>query len=405
MGNKHDLAPDVASIVEDVRPGRPFLDLFCGMCSVGAEVAMSGRPVWGNDVQHLATATARCLIAEPDEPPCASSLRSILRPAFSRNVERLEDRLEQALAEEAAILAHPTHDAYSDAYARWRHTGNDDERREEVAALRLRRASVPYRLCSLSFAYGYFGLRQAVALDSLRYAIDRARARGAVTSGEASWCVLALAQTASVVASSPGHFAQYLRASSDEGLKRIVRQRRRDVFETFFEELAGLGPVNDAEWRGRNRVFRRDALRIWPALRTNGFTSSVVYADPPYSTDHYSRYYHVLETLLRYDYPLAAGAGRYRPDRFTTPFSLKTRVASAFDSLFRGVAGLDSTLVLSYPANGLLLRSGRGDVDALLRRHFRSVQLVLRKDVSHSTLGGRHGSASNGVEELIWVAT
>ncbi len=150
--------------------------------------------------------------------------------------------------------------------------------------------------------------------------------------------------------------------------------------------------------------MRRDALRIWPELRRRGFRNGVVYADPPYSKDHYSRYYHVLDTLVRYDYPQAIGKGRYRPDRFVTPFSLMTKVASSFDRLARGVASTGSALILSYPSNGLLAQHEDVDLAALLRRHFRTVTLAIQKPSVHSTLGARHGEHTREVEELIYVA-
>jgi adenine-specific DNA-methyltransferase len=126
-----------------------------------------------------------------------------------------------------------------------------------------------------------------------------------------------------------------------------------------------------------------------------------VYADPPYSKDHYSRYYHVLETLTRYDHPGAVGKGRYRPDRFATPFSLKTRVEAAMDELCGAVAERGHTFILSYPSNGLLNAGCGVDPGDLLRDHFCRVDLSMRRPTSHSTLGARHGSARNSVSATV----
>lgn len=54
-----------------------------------------------------------------------------------------------------------------------------------------------------------------------------------------------------------------------------------------------------------------------------------VYLDAPYTRDEYSRYYHVLETLVRYGYPASIGRGRVPvkgEDRFSS--DLFTRDAS-----------------------------------------------------------------------------
>ena len=83
---------------------------------------------------------------------------------------------------------------------------------------------------------------------------------------------------------------------------------------------------------------------------------AIIYADPPYTSDHYSRYYHLYETLLLYDYPSSEATGRYRPDRFFSRYSIKTEVEAAMDRLIADCAKIGSRLVLSYPERGLLPR-------------------------------------------------
>jgi serine protease Do len=85
---------------------------------------------------------------------------------------------------------------------------------------------------------------------------------------------------------------------------------------------------------------------------------SVVYADPPYTRDHYSRFYHVLETMARGDDPqvsLVRSGGRtslsrgiYRRDRHQSPFCIRSEVAGAFTTLFRSTRVRDLPLSLSY---------------------------------------------------------
>lgn len=404
MGNKHDVAPVVADLVRRRRADRPFLDVFCGMCSVGGAVARTERRVIGNDIQSFAALVARCLVATAQGPPSQESLTDSLRRSYRTNESRLLARFGEAVAREERIISNADAVAYRRAYADWRHGANDRAVAAELAQLAEGRHSLPYRLATLSFAWGYFGLRQAIAIDSVRYAIDRARAAGRLTPAGADWALVALLQAASCASASPGHFAQYLRPSSDEGVVRILRQRRRDIWSQFLHEAGELQPYGTPEWREGNAVLQSDALAIWDQLDALGFENGIVYADPPYSKDHYSRYYHVLETLTRYDYPAADGKGRYRPDRFATPFSLKTRVQDAMGELCRAVAERGSTLILSYPSNGLLNAGCGVDPGDLLREHFGRVDLRMRQPTSHSTLGARHGSARNAVFELLWVA-
>jgi adenine-specific DNA-methyltransferase len=404
MGNKHDVAPVVAQLVRRRRRDRPFLDVFCGLCSVGGAVANTGHRVIGNDIQSFAVLVARCLLATTEQPPTSQGLHDALWRSYCHNERSLHERFAEDLRCEDRILAEADADAYRRAYTGWRHAANDEDIAAELAAIVRPRYQRPYRLVTLSFAWGYFGLRQAIAIDSIRYAIDRARISGRLTPAGADWALVALLQAASCASASPGHFAQYLQATTDEGFVRILRQRRRNMWDQLLHEIDKLEPYGGPDWRKDNAVLHHDALNIWEDLDELGFENGIVYADPPYSKDHYSRYYHVLETLTLYDHPSAAGKGRYRPDRFATPFSLKTRVEDAMNDLCGAVAERGCTLILSYPSNGLLNADCGVDPTDLLREHFSHVNLLMTKPTSHSTLGARHGSARNAVDELLWVA-
>lgn len=405
MGNKHDMASVVAEFMRQRDANQPFVDAFCGMCSVGGAVAPTGRRVVCNDVQSFAALVARCLVATPESPPSAKQLKESLGESYAYNRRRLAERFRDDIAEEDLILDSADAKAYRTAYRRWRHAANSKAISRELTSIAERGDPRPYRLISLSFAWGYFGLRQAIAIDSIRYAIDRARETGCLTAGHSDWALVALLQAASCASASPGHFAQYLRPTSDEGFTRILRQRRRDIWSQFLHEAAVLKPYGNMKWRKRNQVLQSDALTIWGKLDELDFENGVVYADPPYSKDHYSRYYHVLETLTRYDHPTAEGKGRYRPDRFVTPFSLKTRVENAMHEFCGAIGERGFTLILSYPSNGLLNAACGVDPTNLLSEHFRHVELHMRKPTSHSTLGARHGRARNDVDELLWVAS
>lgn len=405
MGNKHDIAPFVADFMRERNAGDPFIDAFCGMCSVGGAIAPSGRRVVCNDVQSFAAHVARCLVATPESPPSPKRLKDALAGSYAYNRRQLIERFQDALAEEDLILGLADARAYRAAYRRWRHAANSKGIKDELAGIAEGDNAHPYRLTSLSFAWGYFGLRQSIALDSIRYAIDRARKTGRLNAAQSDWALAALLQAASCASASPGHFAQYLRPTNDEGFVRILRQRRRNIWTQFMLEATKLEPYGSKRWRKGNRVLQSDALHIGEILDELGLEAGVVYADPPYSKDHYSRYYHVLETLTLYDHPKAEGKGRYRPDRFVTPFSLKTRVENAMHEFCAALGERGFTLILSYPSNGLLNDSCEVDPEELLREHFTQVEMHLRKPTNHSTLGARHGNAHNQVDELLWIAS
>ncbi|HWF33166.1 MAG TPA: DNA adenine methylase [Solirubrobacteraceae bacterium] len=404
MGNKVALAQDVSAIVETVEPNRVLVDLFGGMCSVAGAVSRSGRHVWNNDIQHYAHLVARCLLTSKVAPPSRDKAVRVLTSSYRFNLTALRARFEEDLRIEREVLSRGSTSLYRETQGSWKHAGNDRAIGQEVARLR-RRPSGPYRLATLTFAWGYFGLRQSIEIDSVRAAIDAADADQTLSSDEAAWCRLALLQSCSRVASTPGHFAQFLRGEQPSSLRRILAARRRSVWDAVLDDLQHLSPFGNRKWRAGNRVLIADALTIWRELDDARLGPAVFYMDPPYSKEQYSRFYHVLETLALYDYPDSSGAGRYRPDRFATPLATKSGVLAATRTLLSAIAERDGILLLSYPSTGLLT-SGLGiDMDALLGEYFAKVRLAIDIPSRHSTLGGRHGASRHEVLEYVWVAS
>ena len=60
MGNKQQLAGEVAVFCETLSADRRLVDLFGGMGSVAGAAASSGRSVWVNDIQSYAQLATRC---------------------------------------------------------------------------------------------------------------------------------------------------------------------------------------------------------------------------------------------------------------------------------------------------------------------------------------------------------
>lgn len=402
MGTKQAIAAEVAALARGLPEGL-LVDLFGGMCSVAGAIAPD-RNAYANDIQSYAALAARCVLTSRAGSPGRSLGERKLSPLYRENRAALVDRFAREIANERRVLVRAAVGDYGRAASEWKHVGNDAKTAAEAAELRQAPSSFPYRLASITFAWGYFGLMQAIELDSIRYAVDEGRRQRLVTAEQARWATLALLQTASRIATTPGHFAQFLHGESPAGLQRIVASRRRSAWDAFLDDLDSLRPFGTAQWRAGNKVFQCDALDIWATLDKLAVGPAVYYADPPYSKEHYSRFYHVLETLTLYDYPEAEGAGRYRRDRFQTPFSLKTKVASALNTICENIARRKSTLILSYPSSGLLTAGLGCDVATFLSEHFRRVTLAFEADAQHSTLGARHGSRQQQVTEFVWVA-
>ena len=272
----------------------------------------------------------------------------------------------------------------------------------ERASLAKHPTHTPYRLFVITFSGGYLGLRQCIQVDSIRYAVDLLRDGGVFDEHQHRWMCLALCQAVGRVATTTGHFAQYLRVKG-KNMKWFVRQRGRSVWREWLRAIFECSPIGTSAWRSRNRVFRDDAAELLQMLCERGERPAIVYADPPYTSDQYSRYYHLYETLLLYDYPTVEATGRYRPNRFVSCYSIKTRLAATMDRLIADCSKIGARLVLSYPERGLLPDSSQV-IMSLIQKHFGSAGSVVYLDHFHSSLGGSKGREKHRVKEMIFVA-
>jgi Adenine-specific DNA methylase len=404
MGSKRSLAPTIADMISDAHPGATVVDAFAGTCAVGTAVADRHR-VYANDIHAFAEVVARTLLTTSAAVPLPSVAWKELKGAFTQNMKALAGPLEKRMRDEAEALAVVK---LSEGWKRLKDF-NDSELSVKVprrlagvpslSSYRSDASTEPYRLFSSYFASSYFGVKQSAEIDSLRSAIDSAH------TSRRDIYLFALLFAASFCSTSPGHFAQFLVPRDASTTRYVGRVRKRSVVDLFNNALIEFSKPPCADRRG-NRVFRLDATEFLQQLserkRPSG-SQLVIYADPPYSRAQYSRYYHVLETLVLYDYPAATGKGRYRGGRFETGFSRKAEVAEAMDDFVRTAASTGAALYLSYPKNGLVYQAG-GDVLAILKQYYRKAKIVASVDLDHSTMGAAPGSASIQVVEDVYHA-
>ena len=152
-------------------------------------------------------------------------------------------------------------------------------------------------------------------------------------------------------------------------------------------------------WRSKNEFVQSDALDLIRDLSSPQLRA--IYADPPYTKDQYSRYYHVHETLYLYDFPSSIGRGRYRHNRFSSSFSSLQNVEQSFRSLFSETATAKVPIVLSYPTDGLLSQNGPTTVE-LAKEYFVDVRTT-SFDMTHSTMGASKGTSHQKKVEHVYV--
>ena len=242
----------------------------------------------------------------------------------------------------------------------------------------------------------FFSYMQAAAFDALLAVAHE--------SAHRDFLLAAIISTASEVVNTVGkHFAQPIRPRNSDGkpkghlIAKILRDREIDVLSLFSAWLDRYLTLPRAT---RNHtVIRADYA---DALAKLDRKVGAVYADPPYTRDHYSRFYHVLETMCLWDDPGVSttriraetatfSRGMYRADRHQSPFCIKSQAAGAFELLFSAVRKLKSPLVLSYSpyasdsdAHPRVMTVAQ--IVSLAGKHFDSVETVSAGKFSHMKL-------------------
>lgn len=189
----------------------------------------------------------------------------------------------------------------------------------------------------------YFSPSQCAEIDDLRYAVEVLDLHDRYA---ADLAMAALISAMCYAQSTPGHFAQFMPADH----RRIRPLRSISITEAFTERFL-LWDIPPA--RRRNEVLAED----WRVVFAAGFAegAGAVYVDPPYNTEQYSRFYHLLETLVRYDNPRLRHKALYREGRFKSGFCYPSTVEDEFRELFRRCASAcGADVVLSYSSTGLV---------------------------------------------------
>jgi hypothetical protein len=463
----------LAEVLSDEAPtGATVFDLFSGTAIVSAFSARRFRTL-ANDVQRYCQVIAASFI-EHDPATREAFLESLsferdLLAAYQRNRTALGRIYQAALAKERECLDRIQElsagrkrrgDAWRRAIGEYRRfllvpgglyealDGAEPPRSALYAdaALLVSEASIrqyredpgrwPRCLITAYYANVYFGLRQSIEIDSLRAAIA---AIGAGAGGDAALAsrkrthyLSALLHAASVSTSGTSHFAQPRHIAKDSEVAAMARRRGIDIVQSFLEfsrEIRDL--VASTEYRHGNRAYcadYRDFIEGDDKAAGGGnrvlkfrddVRADLVYMDPPYTSDNYSRFYHVLEVLVSDDYPfLERGAdgrtlrGRYPEirSRFQSNFCRAAAVEGEFERVIRAAAGSGAKLIISYGSpNGLLLkhyrrRTPRRDpvdgLEGLCRRAYGKVR-VLKRQLLHSG----QGDSMLPTDELLVVCT
>ena len=360
MGSKRKIA---GFIVEAMFPythdNSVFLDIMCGSGSVSNALAQIGN-VWASDAQEFC-----CLLAKiQGHGFCRNKAEKIIHeiyPFYLKNANQLKSIFARQLQEEDRIFHMDTNQAqkvfecYSQFTAEFELYSSGCSNQTILSEIELRKQTpkqFPYCLFTYYFSNVYFGLSQSIQLDSLRFAIDQ------LTDPEdRNWALGVLVVVTSLIATTyAGHFAQPKRLEQ-RTLEQIIEQRQKSAWLEFSKRLLSI-----AEESKRYPYPVQILAGPWETAleKARALTQQqlIVYLDAPYKREEYSRYYHVLETIVKYDYPSSEGKGRLRSkakgERFSTAFFSKTKekIEYEFVNIIGSILKANAICVWSYSNNG-----------------------------------------------------
>jgi adenine-specific DNA methylase len=209
------------------------------------------------------------------------------------------------------------------------------------------------------YAGTYFGILQSIKIDIFRNRIEDLARANKISTWQYNLFLTSLISVISKIVNSAGkHFAQPIKFENiikNELLEsRLFKNRLIDIDTLLSETISqNLDKIKTNITPTSNLVLSMSMESI--IQKTDKLPSiDLIYADPPYTAQQYSRFYHIPEILIDYKVPelqIHRGkttTGIYPENKFKSRFCSVSKAPDAFTDLFNLTKKTDSTLVLSY---------------------------------------------------------
>lgn len=233
-----------------------------------------------------------------------------------------------------------------------------------------------------TYADTYFSKEQCLNIDSIRYAIEKVN-----NESKKNLYLTALMSSMCKIQSTPGHFAQFMPKEH----RRVIPLRNMNIWQEFLEKCDDFKDIitNNYENKSYNMDYK-DLLKREEIRNVETF-----YLDSPYSGEQYSRFYHILETIVKYDNPEVSYKAKYRNDRFMSDFCYKKTVEREFRNIIEYCQENDSNLVISYSNKGVIECE---KLEKICKEYYDNVE-VKTFNYKHST----QGKGNNNLLEYIYI--
>ena len=362
------------------------LDIFAGTCCVAEMFKKNGYKVYANDVESYAYNISNTLLKNSYKV----NLKNI-NSNYKTNYKTMELVYKDLLEKEKLYLENNNSliiDFNNELPKIWK---KDFEIKlnntviKTIDDLNNNINKIPFCLFTLYYSGIYFGLKQSIQIDSIRYAIEQEdeKDRSVLLT-----CLYYAMKESSF--SKDGHMAQPL--NQEKNIKRLFDVRSKDIYELFANKLNDFKDIKETNIEGEafNKQFT-DLIKDERIINDVGF----IYADPPYTDMQYSRYFHLLTTVTNYCYPSMTykngelTSGLYADNRFQSNISSRSKSLDELTMLIEFSSKNNISLCFSYAypvdVDNQATNRYTMNVDDLINKmeeHFSEVK-VFKENYSH----------------------
>jgi len=300
IGSKERLVSSIGRILRS-RFGEGSLvgDLFCGTAMVSAFLKQMGYRVIANDNLFFCTVMARAMLLISEEPEFSGL----------GNLTNAQTKLVFSVYDDVLDYLNKLPPIKGFIYNNYSREGTKGQQNER----------------------NYFTGENAGRIDAIRSQIEEWYKVNAITYDEKCLLLTDLLDATVSVSNTAGTYGFFLKHLEPRALKGITLKRSRIV-----------------PGRTDHLIFNRDANELAQEI-----TVDVAYLDPPYNWRQYAAYYHVLETIAKYDSPQVSGKSGLRPwGEQRSRYSYRKDACNALAEIINTINA--RAILLSYNADGLV---------------------------------------------------
>ena len=165
---------------------------------------------------------------------------------------------------------------------------------------------------SINYGDKYFSLGDARMIGVIREDIESSFLHHEINEHEYNILLASLIYSLDKCANTVGHYEAYI--------------KNHLIDETFIFEL--IEPISTST---NVEIYREDSNNLARSIH-----SDIAFVDPPYNSRQYSRFYHVLETVVKWDFPELSGVAMKPPAENMSSYCKKD-APRVFDDLIKNL--------------------------------------------------------------------